>query len=183
MATAYRPPSRLAIRAALPPIVYAGYVADATPVPTHQSPSRVARASVGRSAQPKRSAPRARQSSSRRLPNGFPLSGSTSGSLRSRSRIGSTPQATASSSIATSWANTPGISPGARIHDGTATSSGISRWLVCRCGAAYIIRVAVAVCSANSLTREVCSTTRWSIATSVPSGFAPSRKRDTVAVR
>ena len=85
--------------------------------------------------------------------------------------------------MATSCAYMPGISPGARIHDGTATSSGISRWLVCRCGAAYIIRVGVAVCSANSLTRDVCSTTRWSMATRVPSGRAPRRNRDTVAVR
>ena len=42
----------------------------------------------------------------------------------SRSSTGSMPQRTASSSMATSGANMPGHSPGARIHDGTGTSSG-----------------------------------------------------------
>ncbi len=85
--------------------------------------------------------------------------------------------------MATSWANIPGISPGARIHEGTATSSVVSRWLVRRCGAAYIIRAAVPVCSPNSLIAEVCSCTACSIASSVPSRRAPSRKREIVAVR
>ena len=44
----------------------------------------------------------------------------------------------------------PGHSPGARIHDGVGTSSAASRCVVRRFGAAYIIRVATAVCSANS---------------------------------
>ncbi len=100
---------------------------------------------------------------------GCRVSGSISGSLRMRSSIGSRPQATASSSIADSSANMPGHSPGARIHDGVGTSSATSRWVVRRFGAAYIIRVATAVCSANSCTVEVCSTTSWAIAVSRPS--------------
>ena len=56
----------------------------------------------------------------------------------------------ASSSIADSSANMPGHSPGARIHDGVGTSSATRRCVVRRFGAAYIIRVTTAVCSANS---------------------------------
>ena len=52
----------------------------------------------------------------------------------------------------------PGASPGARIHDGTATSSGTSRCVVRRASPAYMLRVPTVVCSANSLIREVCST-------------------------
>ena len=95
------------------------------PVPTSQSPSRRARPAAGR-ARPTRSA-RRRGAGSRRgggARTSCPDSGSISGSLRTRRSIGSTPVATASSSIATSRANMPGISPGARIHEGTATSSG-----------------------------------------------------------
>ena len=44
-------------------------------------------------------------------------------------------------------------------------------------------RVATAVCSANSLIREVCSTTSWLIAVSRPSASAPSRSRWMVGVR
>ena len=71
--------------------------------------------------------------------------------------------------------------PGARIHEGTATSSRASRWLVRRFGAAYIIRVGTAVCSAYSLIAEVCSWTRCSMAESTPSRLAPSRKCEKVA--
>ena len=100
-----------------------------------------------------------------------------------RSSTGSTPHASASSSIATSWANMPGISPGARIHDGTATSSGTRRWPVRRFSAAYSIRVGAAVCSPYSFHREVCSSTWWSMATSRPSACAPRRNVDSVLVR
>ncbi len=171
------------MRAVLPGANELGYVAAATPVPIHQSPSSVARASRGRAHQPKRSAPRWRHSTSRRLLKGFPVSGSTSGSLRSRSSIGSTPAASASSSIATSSANMPGISPGARIHEGTATSRPATRWLVRRCGAEYIIREGTAVCSVYSLIAEVWLTAACSSATMRPSGSAPSRTCDTVWVR
>ncbi len=66
---------------------------------------------------------------------------------------------------------------------GAGTSSLASRCVVRRAGAAYISRVAVAVCSANSAFCEVCSTTSWLIAVSVPSGCAPSRSRWMVGVR
>ena len=89
--------------------------------------------------------------------NGTPFSGSTSGSLRIRSSIGSSPHAIASSSIADSSAYMPGHSPGARIQDGVGTSSATRRCRVSRFGAAYIMRVGVQVCSANSRTVEVCS--------------------------
>ena len=51
----------------------------------------------------------------------------------------------------------PGVSPGARIHDGVGTSSAASRCPVRRFGEAYIIRVGTVVCSANSRIVEVCS--------------------------
>ena len=113
----------------------------------------------------------------------MPLSGSRSGSLRIRSSIGSRSQAIASSSIADSSANMPGHSPGARIHDGVGTSSATSRCRVRRSGAAYIIRVGVQVCSANSRTVEVCSNASWAIAVSRPSFVAPRRTRWIVGVR
>ena len=59
----------------------------------------------------------------------------------------------ASSSMADSSANMPGHSPGARIQDGVGTSSRTTRWVVRRCGAAYMCRVATADCSVNSLQR------------------------------
>ena len=93
------------------------------------------------------------------------------------------PHATASSSIADSSANMPGHSPGARIHDGVGTSSATSRCVVRRSGAAYMWRVASAVCSANSCTVEVCSNASWPIARSRPSRAAPSRTRWIVGVR
>ncbi len=118
-----------------------------------------------------------------RLEKGRPVSGSRSGSLRTRNSIGSSPQAAAISSTAVSSPNMPGHSPGARIHDGTGTSSAASRWVVRRCGAAYIIRAGTAVCSANSLIREVCSTTSTLIAVSRPVRSAPIRMRWMVGVR
>jgi hypothetical protein len=85
------------------------------------------------------------------------------------------PQAPASSSMADSRANIPGHSPGARIQDGVGTSSRTTRWVVRRCGAAYMCLVATADCSANSLSVEVWSMTSWPTAISRPSGPAPSR--------
>ena len=85
--------------------------------------------------------------------------------------------------MATSGPNMPGHSPGARIQDGTGTSSAASRWVVRRFGAAYIIRAGSPVCSANSLIREVCSTTSMAIAVSRPSRPAASRMRWMVGVR
>ena len=79
--------------------------------------------------------------------------------------------------IADSSANIPGHSPGARIHDGVGTSSATSRWRVRRSGAAYIMRVGVQVCSANSRTVEVCSKASWPIARNRPSRPAPRRTR------
>jgi hypothetical protein len=113
----------------------------------------------------------------------MPCSGSSAGSLRIRSSIGSSPHATASSSIADSSAYMPGHSPGARSHDGVGTSSAATLCVVRRFGAAYIIRVGVAVCSAYSRTVEVCSSTSWAIAVRRPSSAAPSRTRWIVGVR
>ena len=113
----------------------------------------------------------------------FPDSGSTSGSFRTRSSIGSIPSSRASSSIDDSSAYMPGHSPGARIHEGVGTSSLASLCVVLRFGAAYIIRVTTAVCSANSAIVDVCSTTSCAIATSVPSRSAPRRSRWIVGVR
>jgi hypothetical protein len=77
----------------------------------------------------------------------------------------------------------PGHSPGARIHDGVGTSSATSRCAVRRFGAAYIQREQIAVCSANSFSREVCSEASCEIACSRPSASAPSRSRWIVGVR
>jgi hypothetical protein len=113
----------------------------------------------------------------------LPLSGSSSGSFEIRSSIGSRSSSRASSSIADSSAYMPGHSPGARIQDGVGTSSFASLCVVRRFGAAYIIRVTTAVCSANSFSVEVCSTTSCAIAISFPSRDAPSRRRWIVGVR
>jgi hypothetical protein len=100
-----------------------------------------------------------------------------------RSSTGSIPEAIASSSIAHSSAYMPGHSPGARIQDGVGTSSRTSLWLVSRLGAAYIMRVTTAVCSANSLSVELCSHTSWEIALSLPAESQPRRMRWIVGVR
>ncbi len=85
--------------------------------------------------------------------------------------------------MADSSANMPGHSPGARIQDGVGTSSRASRWPVRRVAAAYIIRLGTAVCSANSRSVEVCSTTSCASAVRRPSGSAPRRSRWIVGVR
>jgi hypothetical protein len=77
----------------------------------------------------------------------------------------------------------PGHSPGARIHDGAGTSSGASRWVVARLGAAYIILVGMPVCSAYSLIFAVCSTTSIAMAARRPDRSAASRMRWIVGVR
>ncbi len=111
------------------------------------------------------------------------MSGSISGSLRMRNSTGSSPQAIAISSIADSSAYIPGVSPGARKIEGVGRSSRARRWVVRRLGAAYIMRVATAVCSANSSIVEVCSITSWAIAVSLPSPSAARRTRWIVGVR
>ena len=100
-----------------------------------------------------------------------------------RNSTGSSPHAIAISSIADSSAYIPGLSPGARKIDGVGTSSRASRCVVRRFGAAYIMRVATAVCSANSSSVDVCSTTSCAIAVSLPSRSAPRRMRWIVGVR
>ena len=151
-------------------------------MPCSQRPSRRAPGSPRRS-QPKRSAPSRRQATRLRELKRVPSSGWTSGSLAIRSSTGSMPAACASSSIADSSAYMPGHSPGARIHDGVGTSSAASRCAVRRFGAAYIQREQIAVCSANSFSRDVCSVASCEIACSRPSAPAPSRRRWIVGVR
>ena len=109
---------------------------DATPVPTSQRPSVRIRGRRSRPAHPNRSAPVRRHSTRWRLDHGTFRSGSSAGSLRMRSSTGSMPSATASSSIADSSANIPGVSPGARMIVGGGTSSRASRCVVRRCSAA-----------------------------------------------
>ncbi len=55
--------------------------------------------------------------------------------------------------------------------------------MVRRFGAAYMVRVPSAVCSANSWIRAVCATASCATAVRRPSASAPSRTRWTVAVR
>ena len=139
--TAKRPRDVLDARRCCRASRIAGYTAEATPVPTSQSPSRRAPGRrVARSAQPNRSAPVWRHSTSRRSDHGWPVSGSTSGSLRMRSSIGSTSRRRRVRPSPTSRANIPGQSPGARIQNGTGTSSFASRCEVLRLAAAYSIR-------------------------------------------
>jgi hypothetical protein len=171
------------IVAAEPGVRFTGYVDADTPVPTSHPDSTRARGVGSRCSQPNRREPSRRHATRLRLENGLPDSGSTSGSLRTRNSTGSTPQASASSSTATSGPNMPGHSPGARIHDGTGTSNAASRWVVRRFGAAYIVRLGTAVCSANSLIREVWETASIATAASLPSASHPSRTRWIVGVR
>jgi hypothetical protein len=136
-----------------------------------------------RPAQPKRSAPSRRHATRLRELNGTPSSGSSPGSLTIRSSTGSIPAAIASSSIADSSANIPGHSPGARIHDGVGTFSRARRCVVSRFGAAYMRRVAAAVCSQNSRSVELCWSVSWAIDVRRPSAAAPRRTRWIVGVR
>ena len=108
----------------------------ATPVPTSQPASRWPRGVGSRRSQPNRRAPSRRQATRFRLEYGRPVVGCTSGSLRIRNSIGSSPQATAISSIADSSAHIPEHSPGARMMLGVGTSSAANRWVLRRCGAA-----------------------------------------------
>jgi len=85
-------------------------------MPTSHSPSRRVPGTLLRAAQPKRSAPVRHASVMWRDEKGSPDVGSLSGSLRSRSAIGSMSSATASSSIADSSAKVPTDSPGARMN-------------------------------------------------------------------
>ena len=100
-----------------------------------------------------------------------------------RSSIGSIRSATASSSIAHSSAYMPGASLGARIHDGNGTSSGARRWVVAMLGAAYIMRVAAAIWSMYTRTRDVCAQTSCVIASRPPLASAPRHTRWIVGVR
>ena len=163
----------------LPGIVYAGYVDEATPVPTSQSPSR-RRPGAGRArAQPNRSAPCAQAVDqlavgprAARSPGRLGLvadRAARSGRCRRRRRARPSP---------TRARTCPGISPGARIHDGTATSSGASRCVVRRCGGGvHASGSATAVCSANSLTARSARRPRGRSPRSGRRASAPSRTR------
>ena len=85
--------------------------------------------------------------------------------------------------MADSSAYIPGVSPGARIHDGAGTFSRARRCVVRMAGEPYMTRVHAAVCSANSVRIAVCSTTSWVTAVSRPEASAPSATRWMVGVR
>ena len=129
--------------------------AAAVPVPSSQRPSRRRPGRGSRSAQPNLPAPSRKQASRLRLLNGSPDTGPSSGSLRTRSSIGSRPHFSASSSSADSSANDPGASPGARIQVGVGTSSRTTRLAVWWASASYITRATPALGSTNSCTVEV----------------------------
>ena len=100
------------------------------PVPTSQRPSRRAPGPGRGASQPKRSAPSRRQSTRcRRARTGCPLSGSTSGSLRTRSSIGSMPSAMRELVHRGLEREHRRASRRARASsDGVGTSSATSRW-------------------------------------------------------
>ncbi len=100
-----------------------------------------------------------------------------------RSSTGSMSRAIASSSMADSSANMPGVSPGARNHDGVGTSRRARRWVLRRAAPPYIARATVAVCSVNSFRREDWLNASWETAVMVPSFAAPRRTRENVGVR
>lgn len=143
------------------------------PVPSSQRPSRRVPGRGSRSAQPNLRAPSRKQAARLRLLNGSPETGPTTGSLRSRSSIGSTPARVASSSRAASIANDPGASPGARIQVGDGTSSRTT-WLAVRCASAsYITRATPALGSTNSYTVDVWFSERCSRASNAAVGVRP----------
>ncbi len=113
--------------------------------------------------------------------NGSPEIGPTSGSLRSRSSTGSTPTASASSSMADSRANEPGAQPGARIHVGVGRLTFTSDVRMRMASAAYSALVTSPGNSTNSWMVEVWVAVSWSIARSLPVESAPSRTRWSVA--
>lgn len=176
-------PSASAVTRAVDGAAPAPKEAAAVPVPSSQRPSRRVPGRGSRSAQPNLRAPSRKQAARLRLLNGSPETGPTTGSLRSRSSIGSTPARVASSSRAASIANDPGASPGARIQVGDGTSSRTT-WLAVRCASAsYITRATPALGSTNSYTVDVWFSERCSRASSRPSGSAPSLIRWVVGLR
>ncbi len=178
------PPSWEVTRALLPGIRIAGYVAAATPVPTHQSPSAVDRGSAGRSAQPNRSAPALE--ALHQPPAAERLAGlrvdlrlvadaqldrvdrRTPRRARPSRPRGRTCRASPPAPASTTARRRRAGPAGGRC-DGSRrrTSSG---W-------------AQPVCSPYSFQREVCSSTWWSMATSRPSRWAPRRNVESVLVR
>ena len=109
-------------------------IAEATPRPRSQRPSRTLAGFATRLSQPKRAAPWRNASARWREANGLFRSGSTSVSFRSRRSTGSSPRASASSSIAHSRASRPIASPGARIKSERGRSSFERRCRVSRLG-------------------------------------------------
>ena len=77
----------------------------------------------------------------------------------------------------------PGASPGARIQEGTAMSSGSTRWVMRRCSPAYICREGLIAISGNSLVCEELETASSPKAMIVPSAWAPIRRCWEVAGR
>jgi hypothetical protein len=110
-----KPPSASAVADAVDGAAITRWVAAAVPVPISQRPSRRTPGLGSRSPQPNRRAPSRKQAITLRLPKGSPDTGPRSGSLRMRSSIGSMPVFSASSSMADSSANAPGVSPGDRM--------------------------------------------------------------------
>ena len=131
-------------------------MAEATPMPTSQRPSRTRPGCGLRLFHPKRLAPSRKHSTSWRCENGgcglcfsgaafdcgsddaglAGLSGTTCVSLAIRNSIGSMPSFSAISSIAISSAASPGASFGARIAFASGRSSIARRFDVMRCGPA-----------------------------------------------
>ena len=108
----------------------AGYVDDATPVPTSQR--AVAPRARGRVAAVPAEALRALAQALRRRPrelNGSPLSGSVVG-LVAHAQLDRVEAGRVRELVhrATRARTCPGVSPGARIHDGVGTSSATRRW-------------------------------------------------------
>ena len=140
---------------------HAGYTARATPVPISHSPSLRAPGRGSRSAQPNRSAPGRRHSTQ-------PAVGPRVAGLGIDVRLVADAQFDRVDAAGDGQlvhrdlaGEHPGHSPGAASRTAPAHRVRRPGAILRRFGAAYIIRDGTAVCSANSLTVEVCSTTSW----------------------
>ena len=101
-------------------------------MPTSQRPSRRTPGVGSRPAQPKRSAPSRRHSSRPRELNGSPVSGSSLG-LVADAQLDRVEAGRDGELVHRALERVePGVSPGARIHDGVGTSSAARRWPVRR---------------------------------------------------
>ena len=157
--------------------------AAAMPMPCHHSPRRSPAGLALRRSQPNNLAPCSMHSTRLREEWGMFFSGSSAGSLRLRSSIGSRLTASASSSIADSSASIPTASPGARIEPASIQSSSTRSWVIKRLAPPYMKWVATPAGSKKPSPGRLETIVSCAIALMRPPASAPSLIRCSVLER